>query len=358
MIENSPIFILASERSGTNLLRRRLTESQNEYFGPSPAHFLKHLLWQEYKYGDLDNDAAFLKLIEHALQLCYIHFSPWEVQIKKEEVLEEFASTAQARNCVQLSHFLMTKYANFKGYKSYICKDNNLFDYAAFILLQIPHARFIYLCRDPRDVVLSEYKRSLATDSLTCAASTWHQEQLKSLAWVKWISQTRPGQMISVKYEDLIQDEVREIRRILDFYQLPYNPRLEPPPTDLGSAEEWSNLNKPTLKNNSKKFLRDLTASQIALIEAETWNVMTHLGYEPTNQRRPRISRIKRWMDRLFGHLSFRLRTQRLKFSRDENWKLRWQRSTLLEEIQAMEAAPIIESPQRPTSSKQAIGES
>lgn len=37
---DSPVFIIASERSGTNLLRKRLTESQSVYLGPSPAHFL------------------------------------------------------------------------------------------------------------------------------------------------------------------------------------------------------------------------------------------------------------------------------------------------------------------------------
>src|SRR5699024_9018031 len=55
----APIFLLASERSGTNLLRRRLTEAQSNVYGAAPLHLLKHLYFAEPYYGDLSDDANF-----------------------------------------------------------------------------------------------------------------------------------------------------------------------------------------------------------------------------------------------------------------------------------------------------------
>ena len=68
----APVFLLGSERSGTNLLRKRLTESQDIYFGPAPAHFLKHLYYRQYYYGELSKDINFLKMI------C-LHCSPYNI---------------------------------------------------------------------------------------------------------------------------------------------------------------------------------------------------------------------------------------------------------------------------------------
>ena len=72
----SPIYIVASERSGTNLLRKLITNHQNVYYGGSPAHFLKHLFYKEPYYGALSVDENFLKLINDALSLTQYHFSP------------------------------------------------------------------------------------------------------------------------------------------------------------------------------------------------------------------------------------------------------------------------------------------
>src|SRR5690349_3847480 len=106
---NRPLFLIASERSGTNLLRKRLTASQSYYFGPSPAHFLKHLYYREPFYGNLAEDARFQSLVEDALALCFVHFSPWDIELDAAGVVADYGD--RKRDAVHLSDYLMTRYA-------------------------------------------------------------------------------------------------------------------------------------------------------------------------------------------------------------------------------------------------------
>ena len=62
-----PIFILSSERSGTNLLRRRLSEWQKVAYGPAPLHLLKHLYYAQPFYGDLSKTEALQQFLNDAL---------------------------------------------------------------------------------------------------------------------------------------------------------------------------------------------------------------------------------------------------------------------------------------------------
>jgi hypothetical protein len=72
------VFILATERSGTNLLRRRLSEAQSLVIGPAPLHLLKHLYYAEPYYGDLNYDPVFAEFVDDGLALAYEHFSAWD----------------------------------------------------------------------------------------------------------------------------------------------------------------------------------------------------------------------------------------------------------------------------------------
>jgi hypothetical protein len=43
----------------------------------------------------------------------------------------------------------------------------------------------------------------------------------------------------------------------------------------------WSNLSKGVISNNSQKYLKDLTESEIKAIEKICWYEMKYLGYQP-----------------------------------------------------------------------------
>lgn len=216
---SGPVFIVASERSGTNLLRRRLTEAQSLLYGPSPLHILKHLFYAEPYYGDLSNNIIFTSLIDDALNLAYKHFSPWDVFFSVKDVLEKYPILFPAeRSVIGVMHVLYTMYAHVKGYESYVCKDNNLFDFTCQIHKAIPEARFIFLYRDPRDVVLSELKRPNQVKGVHYLARLWKKEQIKSIR--SYTDLLRLGASYSVSYEDLISNEESIIENICQWLGL------------------------------------------------------------------------------------------------------------------------------------------
>ena len=99
-----PLYIIGTERSGTNLLRKLITENQAVYFGVSPAHFLKHLYHQAAFYGDLHHDDHFELFVSDSLDLCYRHFAPWDVEFNPRQVVTAYAQTYRRRNPVLLAH--------------------------------------------------------------------------------------------------------------------------------------------------------------------------------------------------------------------------------------------------------------
>jgi hypothetical protein len=296
-----PVFLLASERSGTNLLRRRFTEFQNEYYGPAPIHLLNHLYWSEPYYGDLTSEENFDAFVGSALGLAYHHFSPWDEQITVNQVKAEYGSLSGTnRSAVGVMHVIYSIYAKRKGYSSYFCKDNNLFDFVADIKLLIPEAKFIYLYRDPRDVIVSQLKRPLQNKSISFLADLWREEQVKCIRHSQFLD--RYNDVILISYEGLIADEEESIRRLCAFLSVDkFEKKSAFSGHEKTEIQEWVNLQKPTIKDNSGKFLKYLTSSKIEKIEGICWHQMIWLGYEPISEKRKIISSRKVELDSLVG---------------------------------------------------------
>jgi hypothetical protein len=323
-----PVFLLSSERSGTNLLRKLLTQHQDVYFGSSPAHFLKHLFYREPYYGDLNNDESFKKMIKDALDLCYIHFSPWSIQLDADHVLNIYAERdGNERNAIYLSHLLMTLYAEEQGFTTYFCKDNNIYDFVFEILFYLPNARFIYLHRDPRDVALSQLKRSLKPDSVVKISELWEYEQVKCISAFQKLSKE---QIYKLSYEDIINDSNGQIQQICEFLNIDYIKTPKDVEVSTGNSQEWENLNKPVMKKNSKKYLKELKPLQIRKIEAITSKQMHYLGYEREFENIRKLSVLEKVFDILLGYLKYFIR---IKFSKNEKHQWAHERAKLLKRL-------------------------
>lgn len=287
MTEDAPVFLIASERSGTNLLRKKITEAQDYYFGPSPAHFYKHLFETAPFYGYMQNNNNFKKLISFALELCYNHFAPWDIEMTEEEILKEYSENFQKRNAILLGHFLMNKYAKFKGYQSYFCKDNFLYNFIFAILHEIPNAKFVYLFRDPRDYTVSQLNRSLYTNNVFKIAQLWRDEQIKALSAIELLSE---NQVFQISYEEFITNEEEKINQILNYLNLKKtNQKQIIENNNYSNVEEWENLTKPTLKSNYNKYLKELSAKRIKKVESICWHQMIKLKYIPVHKQKPQM---------------------------------------------------------------------
>lgn len=276
MFCDNPVFIVASERSGTNLLRKRITDSQEYYLGPSPAHFLKHLYYQEPFYGDLYDDENFIKFLQQAIDLCTVHFSPWDINWKAQDILLDYGGNV--RESILVMHYFMSRYAIEKGYKSYISKDNYLYEFALDIAEFIPSSKFIFLYRDPRDFVVSQMKRPGSSKSPIKIARLWNYEQLKSIKVTNILE--RKGRSLRLSYEGFISNEIYWIEKICDFVGVVPGEKGNYKEKEVEKVHEWKNLDKPTISDNKGKYHSELSVYEIKQVESVCHMIMEYLGYE------------------------------------------------------------------------------
>lgn len=275
-----PVFIVSSERSGSNLLRKRISEHQSVYFGPQPVHFFKHLYHITYQYNNLRDAENLRALIARAIKMCKGQFgspSPWTLDIDEEEVLTHLYNHYPQREYAvfHVADALMRIYANSQGYKSYVCKDNHIFKYLFQIIHHIPEAKFIYLYRDPRDYLSSQLKRPTQVKSSYYLSRMWRHEQLEAFQLFYYPSLF---DFIAISYEDLIQDEAYQLQRVCNFLEVEklLKPKQMIENTDL---HEWRNLNKMTISSNSGKYKKYLSVGQVKMVERVCKKEMNHLGY-------------------------------------------------------------------------------
>jgi len=278
--ETGPVFIVASERSGTNLIRRRISEYQGVYYGPSPIHILKHFFYHMSFYKNLNDDDNFEQLVIDCQGLAYHHFSPWDEVIESREIFDRYSQfvPSRRRSIVGVMHVMYSICAERKGYKSYVCKDNNLFDYLYPIALTIPAAKFIFLYRDPRDSILSQLKRPLQIKNIPYLATTWKQEQIKVIQGFSF--EEIKERVYTISYEEFIENEKHKLDEIFQFLNVERtsfkNNLFVNEKTEI---KEWSNLDKDTIKNNSGKYLDELSSASISMIESITKTEMRALSY-------------------------------------------------------------------------------
>jgi sulfotransferase family protein len=175
------------------------------------------------------------------------------------------------------------------------------------------YPRVIYIVRDPRDVVLSQYHyhrkiRRLEDDSPietfvtrflageTCPHGSWGQNI------GTWLSASEGDpRFLLLRYEDLVADTARELQKVVAFLHLSSGPVEIATAVERSSADRMRELEKKQTDKNglmkgSRKdlsFVRaagsggwrsELPAPLVARIEAAWGPLMRHLGYELSTQ--------------------------------------------------------------------------
>lgn len=174
------------------------------------------------------------------------------------------------------------------------------------------YPRVVYIVRDPRDVVVSQYHyhrklRKIADDSPiekfvtrflageTCPHGSWGQ----NVATWLYTSEGSP-RFLLLRYEDLLADAARELAKVVEFLHLSASPEHIAQAVERSSADRMRKLEQAqkqhTLFKGSRKdlsFVRaagsggwrnDLPALQVARMEAAWGHLMQHLGYELASQ--------------------------------------------------------------------------
>ena len=302
--EAAPIFIMSSERSGSNLLRSLLS-NHSRLDAPTAPQLLPTFTELVGYYGSLDEKPPALQLMEDMLAVVNHPYYGWGLAASPDALWEYYSPSS----FLDIFHLIYTehqrRYAKFR----YVCKENRIFEYGAALHRHFPSGKFVYLYRDPRDIAASYQYTPAGPKSPYGAATKWEREQTRC----RTIIQNLKLPTHHLSYEELVTDTENTISSLLVFLEEPVEDRCfqtMPEKNDsLTWNVYWENLAKPVQSTNTGKYKKIFRRQTINMIETLTTDSMKALGYPfetPANWQAPRffrtrnylISRLKRYQAR------------------------------------------------------------
>ncbi len=276
---SDPIFIVGTERSGSNLLRMIL-HAHTAIAVPHPPHILHYFAPLRDLYGDPPRPRRFERLVDDVLGLLAVHIHPWDVPIDRDALLRE----AHPRDLFGVFYALYDQVRRGLHRRRWGCKSTFVIHHVERIRETYPEARFVWLVRDPRDVAASSRR------SVFSPCHPWHTARL-------WSAQQRLGLDLQrglprrawhrLRYEDLLDDPEGRIRDLCAFLDEPFEEamlsfhRTDAARRTAALSRDWRNTAAPVLRHNAGKYRQQLSSGEIRWVEAACGDLMRELGYAP-----------------------------------------------------------------------------
>lgn len=271
--------MIGTQRSGSNLLRLMLDQIPT-VTAPHPPHILQRLMPLLPMYGDLSIPGAFELLVDDVCQLVELNPVPWEgVILDRQEV----ASRCREHSLVAVFCAVYDILAEARNAKTWCCKSLANVHYLPEISAYLPNAKYLYIYRDGRDVAVSFKRAVVGQKHFYHIAQEWGKAQRTAL---KMKSQCNHQQFFSLCYETLVSETEQSLRDLCQFLEVEYNPSMlnfhqSSEATSTASASSlWSNVTKPIMSQNTKKFLTQASEEEVRVFELVAGDVLDELGYE------------------------------------------------------------------------------
>lgn len=285
-LECFPIFI-GSDRSGTTLFRV-IFDSHPELAIPYESWFLVPLLRQRHRYegpAGIDHGAFIRDLSEHP------RFQAWQLPV---EVVERRLIANKPHSAADALRSVFAAYAAEQGKARYGDKTPSYVRHLALLADQFPEALFIHVIRDGRDVALSLKEVEWGPSTIEDAAFVWKRR----VEMGRRVGAGLGHRYMEVRYEDLLDEPPKVIRRICDriglgFDQrmLDYTARSEAAVAAAKFPHRHENLVLPPTKG-LRDWRQVMSKDQLQTFEALAGTLLEKLGYERAVPRVPASMRL------------------------------------------------------------------
>ena len=273
----TPVQMIGTQRSGSNLLRLMLNQL-DEVSAPHPPHILARFMPLLPVYGDLAFPANFARLVDDVCRLVECNPVPWEgVVLDRHGIMARCA----VPTLTEIFRVIYEIRAESKGARIWICKSLASVHFAAQLEERI-QPLYVHLFRDGRDVALSFEHVLVGEKHIYHIALQWKEEQEAALQLLKQLGNRR---LIQLRYEDLLANPEKELRRICAFIGATYNAkaleyyRSTESHNTAQAGVLWENVEKPIIHDNFNKFRRELRQDEILLFEQVAGDTLEQLGY-------------------------------------------------------------------------------
>ncbi|MEK8034665.1 sulfotransferase [Ideonella sp. DXS29W] len=271
-------FLMCSERSGSNLITRML-DAHSQVCGPATKHLINPVARNAFRYEPLEQPEGWRAMLDDIHALLNADFSHWRHAFSRESL----AGLAEPGDLPGLIRRVFEAEAQAHGKQQVFVKENQVYEFVAFLLIHFPRAHYVYQVRDPRDMALS-WKNNPGHPGGVCrAARQWQADQQHSLKLYNDLR--RLGRARLLHYEALISAPEEALRPVLAMMGLAWEPRMlafhesELTRANAGQQHAWANLDKALMADNRHKYREALTADEIRAVECICRHEMRSLGY-------------------------------------------------------------------------------
>jgi amino acid adenylation domain-containing protein len=282
MTDTPVIFLICSERSGSNLIRAML-DAHPGISAPQPLHLIRDVIARAdaLVHGDREGPVA-------QVMLGHVHDS-----LHKQfpgPVADAISARVAASDPFTPGQILRSLYdgiARETGSSVVMVKENELHEAAAQIIDAFPEARFIFQTRDPRDYLSSAVTLKSGTfgnkfGSFRNAMQVWAADQKFGL---RMLGHFGPQRVFFQRYEDLVANPEAVLRELCGFLGQPFSPQMldyhqnENVQEFSSRRDAWQNLARPVMSDNFNKYRKTLSKRRIRAVEAMVGPIMDRLGY-------------------------------------------------------------------------------
>ena len=276
-------FIVGTGRCGSTLLRLML-DSHPALAIPDEAIFMRDLVRAAMQGAGIDE----------LMTVLVSHHSWKSFGLDAREVRARLTSTGGPPLAAVLRAFYDCYATRFSKSRS---GDKTIVNtqYIALLAAVLPEARFIHLVRDGRDVAVSMRGLWFGMDNLADAAAYWATTILHVRSAID------SSRCLEIRYEDLVADPESALRRICEFIELSWDPkmldyhvraadRLAESPDGIA----WDGTRVPAIETNRAHALtkqpptkarvgtwkNTLTSDEVTQFELLAGPVLATLGYE------------------------------------------------------------------------------
>ena len=283
--ELGPLFIIGKPRSGTKLLARIFEQHPDIAMEVSETGFIPYYLNRPELINNLNIKSNFIKFYNSVIKIPY--FSVYHTNLIDVNEWYDLCTDYSFYNVLEV---LIKYYTNNLDKPNAIWGDktNGYITHVKLIKNHFSYSKFIHIVRDVRDASLSSY--NAWGTNIYRYSQRWFNDinQLN-----RDLKQLSIDDYVEIKYEELLQEPAKIIKRCLNMLNLEFFDDLLNLKKQSEAVGDARGL-KIIKSDNYEKYKKHYSENQILKIEKITWPLLKKYGY--AHQYEGKLNKISGFM--------------------------------------------------------------
>lgn len=273
-----PVFLVATERSGSNLTRSILG-AHDDISAPHPFETAYPYPFDSVSSPSELSESKSRKLVRDLVIAKQNSVSPNPDYLDPSDV---HARVSDGGSLLSVQRAMYEEQADIDGSDYWVSKHGHLLDYLENVLDYYEDPQFVYLVRDARDVVLSFKSSNVGDCHPYYNAQRWREEQAKG----RELLESYDGDVHLIRYKDLLQNPEEEVREMCKTLGVEFDEQmLYYYDSDLAKelsekSKAFENLSSPIKSDNFDKYIDQLPDEEVKITEKIAGEQLEYFGYE------------------------------------------------------------------------------